>query len=67
MSRADETKNRNNFHCLLTQQQVADIYGVSRAAIYNVEQRALGKLRAALSREARHRGMTVRQWLFGED
>jgi DNA-directed RNA polymerase sigma subunit (sigma70/sigma32) len=43
----------------MTQQEVADAFGVSRAAIADIEKRALRKLR----NELRRRGLTVKEFL----
>jgi DNA-directed RNA polymerase sigma subunit (sigma70/sigma32) len=49
-----------------TQQELAQLFGVSRARIYQIERSALAKLRRAIVSEARRAGMTVETWL-GED
>ena len=43
----------------MTQQEVADAFGVSRAAIADIEKRALRKLR----NELRRRGLTIKDFL----
>jgi len=42
----------------MTQQEVADAFGVSRAAIADIEKRALRKLR----NELRRRGLTIQDF-----
>jgi len=51
----------------LTQYEIADALGISRTAIYFVEQRALRKLRAAIIREAAAVGMSPLEWLRGDE
>ena len=49
---------------LLTIEEIAERWGVSRMRIWQIEQRALLKIRKAIEAEARHRGVTVKEWLF---
>ena len=45
---------------------IAKKWGRSRACIWNLERRALKKLRLAIEKEAAEAGVSVRDWLFGE-
>ncbi len=48
---------------LRTHEEIAARFGVSRAMIAHIEQRALRKLRYAIECEAKAAGMTVAEWL----
>jgi transcriptional regulator len=51
----------------MTQQQVADLFGVTRAAVYLIERRAVEKIREEFKREAAAAGLTVAAWCFGDE
>jgi DNA-directed RNA polymerase specialized sigma24 family protein len=44
---------------------IAAKLGISRARVWQLEVRALRKLRKAIEEEAAAAGVTVREWLFG--
>jgi len=50
----------------VTLASIAAAWGVSRACIWNLERRAIKKLRLAIEQEAEAAGISVRDWLFGE-
>ncbi len=49
-----------------TQLEVAQLLGISRTRVYQIEHRALRKIRAAFAAEARTAGLSVPEWLGGE-
>lgn len=51
---------------LKTQQEIAQSWGVSKGRVWQIETRALAKLKKAIQYEAAKRGVTVREWLYGE-
>lgn len=51
---------------LLTQQQIADVLGVTRGAVSMAERKALRKIKAAIVNEAQRCGVSVREYLYGE-
>jgi hypothetical protein len=62
--------NRNTLRrdcILLTQAQTGVALGLKRSRIYILEQRALEKIKRAITKEARAAGQTVREWLYGEE
>lgn len=50
----------------LTQRQVADFMGISKTRVYQIENRALRKIRDAIVREAAMERLSVRDWLYEE-
>jgi DNA-directed RNA polymerase sigma subunit (sigma70/sigma32) len=52
---------------LVTHKELAARFGVSRARIFQIEQRAFEKIRKALAQEARLAGMTLKTYLFGDE
>jgi DNA-directed RNA polymerase sigma subunit (sigma70/sigma32) len=52
---------------LASQRQIAARFGVSRARVQQLEQRALDKLRKEIVRQARAAGCTPREWLLGDE
>lgn len=51
----------------LTQKEIGEMFGVSLQSVQQVEYRALKKIRFAIECEAKAAGVTVRQWLFGDE
>mgnify|MGYP000080998920 CR=1 FL=1 len=52
---------------LKTQKDIAEMWGLTRARIYQLENRALYKIKQAIAAEAAAVGVTVREWLYGDD
>jgi hypothetical protein len=51
----------------LSQYEVADLMGITRTRVHQIEKRALKKLRAAIEAEAVAAGISVEEWfLLGE-
>ena len=50
----------------LTQLEVAEAIGVSRARVFQLERRAIEKIRRFIVEQAAADGVSVREWLFGE-
>lgn len=48
----------------MTQEQVAELKGISKRRVQQLEARAIAKLRAVAEWEAFRRGMTLRQYLL---
>jgi DNA-directed RNA polymerase sigma subunit (sigma70/sigma32) len=59
-------KARNAFFrtASMSQQEVADVLGVTRQRVLQIEQQALSKIKKAIQSEARSAGKTVDEWLF---
>jgi hypothetical protein len=49
-----------------TYEELASIFSVCWQRIYQLEKRALKKLRAGIEQDAREHGKTVQEWLRGE-
>ena len=60
------TSMPNELRPRFSQYEIAKAAGVSRAAVYDLEQKAIRKLRRAIEQEAKIAGVTVREWLFGD-
>lgn len=52
-------------HVLMTQRDVAEILGTTRAVVEKAEKSAFAKLRRAITAEANLAGMDIRTWLYG--
>lgn len=50
---------------LLTQDEVAARFGITRSRVQQIEQKAFRKIRAAIAADARARGITVAEWIEG--
>ncbi|MGD9644288.1 MAG: sigma factor-like helix-turn-helix DNA-binding protein [Pirellulales bacterium] len=48
------------------QKEIAALLGISRARVFQLEQRAMEKIRKAIEQEARAAGMSIREWLESE-
>lgn len=48
-------------------QEIADLFGVSPQAVYQVEKSAMVKIRREIRRMARKRGVSVKRWLRSDD
>ena len=59
--------SKNTDLVVLTQEQVAERFGVTRAAVSLVERNAIAKLRRAIEQEAAAAGVSVREWVFGDE
>lgn len=51
----------------LTQVECAELFGVHRSRIQQLELRALRKMRAAIEAEAQAAGVTISEWLEGAE
>lgn len=51
----------------LSQYQVAELIGVSRQRVFELEHRALRKIRAAIEAEAAAAGVSPLEWLTGNE
>ena len=60
------TSMPNELRPRFSQGDIAKAAGVSRAAVYDLEKKAIRKLRRAIEQEAKIAGVTVREWLFGD-
>ena len=60
------TSMPNELRPRFSQYEIAKAAGVSRAAVYDLEKKAIRKLRRAIEQEAKIAGVTVREWLFGD-
>lgn len=56
--------NPTTFEGTLTQDELAEVKGISRRMVQKIESRALKKVKAAIEREAAEAGLSVRDWLF---
>lgn len=52
-------------HVLMTQRDVAEILGTTRAVVEKAEKSAFAKLRRAITAEANSAGVDIRTWLYG--
>ena len=62
-----QASNAQDGLAAMSQGDVAEIFGVSRVRIHQIEKDALKKIRAAIEREAATDGLSVRGWLFSDD
>lgn len=60
------TDNRRGSTGGMTCAEIAEIFGVCRERIRQIEQRALGKIKKELTRQAELAGMTPYDFLFGD-
>jgi len=50
----------------LTHAEIGPLLGISRGRVWQLEMRALKKIREFIKLEAAAAGVSVREWLFGE-
>lgn len=56
-----------NGELLLSHEEIAEMWGVSRTRVWQIEQRALCKIRKYIEREAKLAGVSPIVWLMGEE
>lgn len=63
LAREKPTRSAN---VLMTEQEIADMWGVSRTAVWMIKRKALAKLKKGIEQEAKSAGVSVRSWLYGD-
>jgi len=58
---------RKTAPALMTQHQIAELWGVGKCRVGQIENRALHKLKKAIEYEAAKAGVSVRDWLYGDE